>query len=226
MATFNKAKALRRTLQSIFRQHPPFAFEVIVVDDGSRDETRSVCGDFPVRYAYLDNPEWGNSGPARNTGYRMAAADIIIAQSDEVEHRTHDAIARLVHHLTPTSCVLATVLNVTQQGQMLKVYSSVKCHRPLFFLGALWKRDIYAIGGNDEEFVPYFACEDKWFARCLEHLGRTFIWCDDVVGWHYEHPHHWENKKREADANRLYFRKKHAAQRGRHPWTARTGAWT
>ncbi|MES2790047.1 MAG: glycosyltransferase, partial [Planctomycetota bacterium] len=64
MATYNKARLLDLSLQSIAQQSPPFGYEVIVVDDGSADETRAVCLKHGVRYAYLDRPYYCNPSKA------------------------------------------------------------------------------------------------------------------------------------------------------------------
>ena len=43
LSTRNKAMELNLSLASIRKQSPPFAYELIVVDDGSRDSTKDVC---------------------------------------------------------------------------------------------------------------------------------------------------------------------------------------
>ena len=83
IATFNRGDYLGATLDSIFSQ--TFRdFEVIVVDDGSTDDTRRVIDAFGsrVRYVYQDN-----RGPsaARNVGVRHAKAEwISIQDSDDL----------------------------------------------------------------------------------------------------------------------------------------------
>lgn len=83
VATFNRGDYLGATLDSIFAQK--FRdFEVIVVDDGSTDDTRRVVDAYGsrVRYLYQDN---GGPSAARNLGVRHAtAAWISIQDSDDL----------------------------------------------------------------------------------------------------------------------------------------------
>jgi glycosyltransferase involved in cell wall biosynthesis len=68
--TYNRAARLRACLTSVLEGGAPSA-EIIVVDDGSKDDTKAVVATFgrAVRYIYQEN-----AGPsaARNTGAREA----------------------------------------------------------------------------------------------------------------------------------------------------------
>jgi glycosyltransferase involved in cell wall biosynthesis len=83
IATFNRGDYLGATLDSVFAQ--TFSnFEVIVVDDGSTDDTRRVVAGYGAQVRYLYQK---NSGPsaARNLGVRHANADwISIQDSDDL----------------------------------------------------------------------------------------------------------------------------------------------
>lgn len=218
LSTRNRADQLRCTLESIACQWVPFPYEVIVVDDGSTDHTLEVCREAGVRAVHLDNPVYRNPGPARNVGYRLARAPVIIAQSDEVEHVSPDTVLRLVAALEPRTAVFARVWNVRGQ-ERLDLYVGPERHRPLFFLGSLWREDLYAVGGNDEEFTePGF--EDTFFAQCLDARGVRFRFLDDVVGHHQHHEHH-----EVAEASRCLWEVKceRAAETG--CWVASGGPW-
>ncbi|RLA04013.1 MAG: glycosyltransferase family 2 protein [Gammaproteobacteria bacterium] len=80
--TWNRAERLVNALQSVFSQSLPPA-EVIVVDDGSTDNTREIIHrQFPdARYLFQQNK--GVSG-ARNTGIKAASGDwIALLDSDD-----------------------------------------------------------------------------------------------------------------------------------------------
>lgn len=221
MATKNKASYLQRTFASIFRQQVPFEYEVIVVDDGSTDNTRQVCEAAGVRYTHLENSEYRNPSKARNVGYRMATGEIVIAQSDEVIHHTPDTIKQLCNRLRDEEFLIATVYNYCMRThQRLSVYTGKVRTRPFFFLGSLWRRDLYAIGGSDEDFTgPGY--DDDWFADCLIHgrkLKPRFL--DQVIGYHQDHPRPQDLNSKVQSSKRLYAQKK---QKG--VFTSAGGPW-
>jgi glycosyltransferase involved in cell wall biosynthesis len=89
IATYNRASFLDQTLQSIraLTVAPGRAWEVIVVDNNSRDETRLVverqARDFPVALTYLFEPRQGRSS-ALNTGIAAAGGAVIAMTDDDV----------------------------------------------------------------------------------------------------------------------------------------------
>jgi glycosyltransferase involved in cell wall biosynthesis len=217
MATRNKAPYLRRTLDSICSQEPPFPVEVIVVDDGSTDDTFVVCAEFPVRYTRIDRPHTGNNAVPFNMGYRMAKGNIILTTSDEVEHKTPNLMEQLVARMTPTTFLSPRVYNVDEAGTILESYCGPGTRSQLLCT-AVWREDLYAVGGHDEEFVGPGG-NDTWLLNCLGRLPRRFTVCRDLVAWHYDHP-------KPLRATRIpELRKLWAAKNGLHPWTALSGAW-
>lgn len=68
--SYNYAHYLARAIDSVLAQTYPVK-EVIVIDDGSTDDTREVVGkyDYPVKYVYQDN---AGLSAARNAGIRLA----------------------------------------------------------------------------------------------------------------------------------------------------------
>ncbi|RME62528.1 MAG: glycosyltransferase family 2 protein, partial [Alphaproteobacteria bacterium] len=86
MATYNGARTLPLTLDSFCAlQPPPGGFEVIVVDNGSRDATPAILQHYRARLPLkiLHEPRPGKSC-AVNRGFREAAGDLILLTDDDV----------------------------------------------------------------------------------------------------------------------------------------------
>ena len=113
--TFNRAKTLIKTLVSIGQQNFPWDdFEIIVVDDGSKDDTARQVEDFKkntkinLRYYYQDN---GGPASARNLGVEKAQGNFILFCGDDSifdkdmlrQHQTY-------HQNNPKAAVLGMVL--------------------------------------------------------------------------------------------------------------------
>jgi hypothetical protein len=238
IATHDKPEYLQLTLDSVFRQPVTDSgeVEVIVVDDrGVGISNRRVCDAYPVKYIRVDGePSYRNPAKARNAAYRRAVGDVIICQSDDVVHVTEDCIERLIGGLLPGHFLLATVLNTSLNGgavpgnlqnsgyNPLTTYVGKKNPRPLFFLGSLFRKDLYAVGGNDEEFTSP-GREDVWFADCLMRgLGLTPVFSDSIVGHHLQHQHSATDFSASRD---VYNRKQSAASKGLTPWQSAGGPW-
>lgn len=229
LATWNKPEPLRHTLASIFRQQPPFPYEVIVVDDGSQSEdTLWNCWRHkrlrqPI--LYLRSRDRGaprrNPAFARNIGYRRARGEIVVCQSDEVIHVGLDTLEKLTQ-LDAGTYNIATVWNARTAGlqlvERLEQYTGHVRRAPYFFLGSLWRKDLYAIGGNSEVFTePGF--DDDWFAACLwgqRRLAPHFR--GDIEGWHQDHSRP-EDIEHVYDRHRpRYFSMLQRATVGEIPW--------
>ena len=72
---YNAASFLSRALDRVLRQSCP-AHEVIVINDGSTDDTQKVLDDYKGRILTKTIPNSGCGG-ARNVGARMATGDVL-----------------------------------------------------------------------------------------------------------------------------------------------------
>ncbi|MBK7357384.1 glycosyltransferase family 2 protein [Propionivibrio sp.] len=88
----NEASSLRTLLPKIMALISDA--EVIVVDDGSEDDTQSVCAEFPVRV--ISHPYAKGNGAAIKTGARAARGDVIVFMDADGQHQPEDTPALLV----------------------------------------------------------------------------------------------------------------------------------
>lgn len=83
---YNMADTLEPCVQSIISNNNN-NFEIILVDDGSKDESWEVCHSLALRYDCIKaiHQENQGSGPARNTGINVADGDyLLFIDSDDI----------------------------------------------------------------------------------------------------------------------------------------------
>lgn len=88
LATYRRAATLRRTLEHLAGQDLPAAqFEVIVIDDGSPDETAEVVAEMTPTLPYaLTYMRHENQGPGytQNRGIERARAPVLLLLADDI----------------------------------------------------------------------------------------------------------------------------------------------
>ena len=103
------APTLRRTLESLRAQELEQPFEVIVVDDGSRDDTAAIAAEHRRFVTLIRNPRSEGPGAARNRGARTARAPVL-AFTDADCFPTPGWLARGLEALTRADIVQGAVL--------------------------------------------------------------------------------------------------------------------
>ena len=87
LCTYNRAPLLKRALQSIALQTlKPEQFEVVVVDDGSKDNTAEVCDAMARQLPnlrYMATEHNSGTGSAANLGIKSAKGDFLIFTDDD-----------------------------------------------------------------------------------------------------------------------------------------------
>jgi glycosyltransferase involved in cell wall biosynthesis len=100
--TYNRAEKLRRAMESVEKQ--TFKdFEVIVCDDGSMDNTKSVVDSFEgkMKVTYLWEENWGGPARPRNNGLRVAQGEwVCFLDADDWWYP--DKLAAMLDHIKET----------------------------------------------------------------------------------------------------------------------------
>jgi glycosyltransferase involved in cell wall biosynthesis len=226
IATKDRAAQLGRALQSLESQRGAPAFEVVVVDNGSRDDTASVVeahrrrGVLPVVYCYEAVP---NRGKARNRGIAAACGQIVAFCDDDVR-APEGWVAAHSHAHRPAGdgavVVNGPIVNVTSYDAAPR--AGIGHYSGAFLCtcnASLPREALQSVGGFDEDFELY-GWEDTELGMRLRSAGvrRRFEW--DAAIWHVKLPHYDtldEQARKAVEKARMARRllEKHPSRRAR-----------
>jgi glycosyltransferase involved in cell wall biosynthesis len=236
--TYNRRSALEITLNGLREQDSDVSFEVIVVDDGSSDDTASKVFElqesFPVPLHYFHQENRGQS-TARNLGARNAAGDYLLFLGDDIEPvpaflAEHLEKHRNAHPSGPDSSKIVVIGYTTWPDHYRK-------NRFLEFIGergwqfgfsiienpedvpfnffytsniSLPRKFFIESGGFDEDFREY-GWEDIELSARLKKVGMRIVYCSKAKAFHH-HPttiSSFIQRQRKVGLSALPFLEKH-----------------
>jgi len=122
VATWNRAATLKRTLEHLDGQVvPPDQFEVIVVDDGSPDDTAGTVVGMQGQVGYaLRYLHHANRGPGytQNRGIEVARAPLVLLIADDIWLAPEALRQHLQTHRDQPALEVAVVGKVTQSPEL------------------------------------------------------------------------------------------------------------
>ena len=107
ITTFNQEKYIEAALNSVLVQtYPPF--EIIVVDDGSTDETSKRIAPYGKEIRYIRQTNQGVAA-SRNTGVRTASGELVaFLDGDDIWEPDKLAVQARIHEEKPGSGIIVT----------------------------------------------------------------------------------------------------------------------
>ncbi|MFN2450452.1 MAG: glycosyltransferase family 2 protein [Candidatus Baltobacteraceae bacterium] len=191
IATKDRAEYLDNALQSFSKQIGAPLFEVIVVDNGSRDATPHIVErarehyPFEVGYVFEERP---NRGAARNRGIAAATGHVILFCDDDVYAPPGFLAAHEAAHSSANLVVSGPILNVASYHERPK--PAMPNYSRAFFCTcnvSVPKAALDAVGGFDEQFNLYGWEDTELGVRLRERgLRRKFAWNAHL--WHIKPP--------------------------------------
>lgn len=220
---YNNARMIGECLDSLLPQDYP-DYEVIVVDDGSTDDTPVEVGKYPVKL--LVNPHLGISA-ARNAAIRAAAGEIIMTMDSDLKV-PGDLISRMVDELLADEKrgVVMAWWDISNPENLVPAlifrgyeYYVRNLEEPNFFWGYCFaiRKKIFDQIGYFDETLPLV--EDVDFAYRMISAGYTVKILKNVRVRHYFRDSLWAHLSRHFRTARhkfLYVRreKRFTDQRG------------
>ncbi|GIL15882.1 MAG: glycosyl transferase family A [Chloroflexota bacterium] len=201
--TCNRAAFLREALESVQRQTCAPS-EIIVVDDGSTDETRAVARAFGDSVTYLYQTRRG-PGAARNAGIDRARG-AMFAFLDDDDIWLADGIQRCLARLTnPDAPQVELVIGLFQRVRRAANAANETYWQPfgppigaMSFSGALIPRAVIQRVGRLDETVLYGEDID-WYMRARE-LGVRMAILEQVTTLYRRHANNLTNDYAETQA--------------------------
>jgi len=193
VCSYNGAKTLAACLESLSKLNYP-DYEVILVDDGSTDNTRDIAEKFPyVRYIYQQNHGLSH---ARNTGVAAARGEVF-AYTDSDCMADVDWLFYLIGTLvsgdyagvggpnvTPpaTNWIQACVAGAPGGPTHVLLTDTVAEHIPGCNM-AFYRWAFENVGGFDPEY--HKAGDDVDFCWRLQQSGCVIAFSPTAIVWHY-----------------------------------------
>ena len=192
VCTYNGSRTLRECCEGLQKLEYP-NFEVIVVDDGSRDDSAGIAREFGFRV--ISTPNRGLSN-ARNTGLEAAAGEIV-AYLDDDAYPDPQWLSYLAYTFMNTDYAAVGGPNIAppQDGPRAEciakapggpVHVLISDHEAEHIPGcnmAFRKADLAAIGGFDPQFRV--AGDDVDVCWRLQQSGRKLGFCPAAMVWHH-----------------------------------------
>jgi len=192
VCTYNGGRTLKQCLRSLRELDYP-DYEVIVVDDGSTDDTRTILRRFPDVRAILQ-PNLGLSA-ARNVGLTEATGEII-AYTDSDCYADPDWLTHLVDQLQQTGAAAVGGPNLTPDDGWVAACVAAAPGQPTHVLEkdqeaehipgcnmAFRREALVAINGFDPAYR--IAGDDVDVCWRLQQAGRWITFAPGAFVWHH-----------------------------------------
>jgi GT2 family glycosyltransferase len=217
VCSYNGAHTIRDCFEGLLKLEYP-NYEVIVVDDGSTDETASIAGEYGFRVISTENDGLSN---ARNTGFKAATGEIVAYIDDDAYPDPHwlTYLATTLINSThagvggpniapPGDGQIADCIANAPGGPVHVLLSDREAEHIPGCNMAFRKASLEAVGGFDPQFRV--AGDDVDVCWQLQKRGLTLGFSPAALVWHHRRNSlraYWKQQKGYGKAEALLEKK-------------------
>lgn len=199
IACYNQAQYLADAVESVLDQHYEMSgTEIIVINDGSSDDTKEVASLYPVR---LINQENRGLPAARNIGIKESTGNLILPL--DADDRLHpdflNKTVPIINESPQTGVVhvhrqhFGLIQSIKYSPEFSIERLKVKC--PLNYC-SLYRKEVWeSCKGYDERFVLGYEDWDFWFGAAK--MGWNFQLVDEVLFYYRKHGYSMSDRAKE-----------------------------
>lgn len=166
---YNTAQYLKRCLDSLINQTYQ-NIEIILVDDGSTDDSPNICDEYAKKYEYVRviHKENGGQGSARNAGLKHVTGDYIsfVDSDDYVSLQLYENCANLIQKIGADMICYKLICGMEENYQFEVPSDAIEVIDGISFL-----RRIYEYDNFDSSVLKIFKC--SLFQQIFFPEGRT-----------------------------------------------------
>ncbi len=238
IATYNRQELLRRLLEQLDDQTIGTShYEVIAVDDGSKEDTREKLAGLRTKYPLrIERQANAGAATARQRGVDLATGNIIVIVDDDMQVKRDFLEKHLAKHASDRTVVLGRLRPDAKLSDMPlfeRFYARVLASKAeAFAAGKAQVRghDVYTgnvsfprklfleAGGFDASFR---ALEDEELGIRLEKHGATFAFANEAESVHgsdWTSMKAWMNRAQRDGVYQAKVSRKHPDHREASPW--------
>jgi glycosyltransferase involved in cell wall biosynthesis len=194
--TYNRSARIGHCVEALRRQDCKLPFEIIVVDDGSTDDTLQFLARFPEVLVISQ----ANAGPAaaRNRGVRAASGEIVLFTDDDCEPFPN-WISEMLRAFGDPEVVGAKGIYRSRQRELIARFVQIEYEDRYCLMArqptidfidtysAGFRRDRFIESGGYDTSFPIACCEDSELSYRMSARGWRMVFVRTAIVWH-QHP--------------------------------------
>ncbi len=189
--TYNEAKNIANTLNNIIKYTPSeFRYEIIVADNGSRDDTRDIVEEYNISLVFNDLVTVGglrNLAVRRAKGHILIFIDADVLLTEEWKKHIHKAVQSLKRdplQITGSKCGMPD-----DSGWLENFWFKPLIERKVKYINSghlITTRELFdRINGFDESLETG---EDYAFSQAAKALNAKIVNNPELLVWHKGYP--------------------------------------